>query len=459
MRKYDLTKISDLRILSHASLMAFFAICLGHYAKKKVAKYHHSIVQMLEGFDEATRRCLIVGYPGSAKSSFISLAYPIWLLATRQVHFIVLIGDTQRQSNRMIANIRHEIENNKLLLKIFPHLKEHAELNATNLEIAGMMVMAISRGQNMRGMRYKEHRPEVIIIDDPEALDHVKTKQKRDDTDKWFTSEIVPRLSEGKTKIVVTGNLLHNDSFIARLSHNEKYDVLRIPIVRKDGSATWPDMFPTQAEIDAKKADVKSNATWSREYMLQPLPEDTQVVKELLYVDKFPAEMSRICIGTDLAISKKETADYTGLVAVGETKEGQGYVLRAKRGRWNFNETMDQAFTMYTALREQYPTASVKIGFEKVGYQEAAIEEFEKRYRIPVIRIQPVNDKKAKLESISWHLETGAYMFPQHFTGDMEVLENEVLYFGVEEHDDLMDALIIAIKMLLNKSRAQILFA
>ena len=458
--KIDIQDLISLKKVVHVSLMAFVSICLAHYVKKMMAKYHHSMAEMLESDEKKDERLLIVGYPGSAKSVFISLAFPLWRALTGRSKFIIIIGDTERQVSLMIRNIRHEIETNQIIRKLFPNAKLNGEWTSSRLEVGGCMIMGASRGQNIRGMRFGEYRPDTIIIDDPEALQHVKTKMKRDDTEAWFNNEIAPRLQEDeKTKIVITGNLVHNDSFIARILKDKTFNSLKIPIKRKDGSPTWEGMYPNEEALKEKEIKVRSKSTWLREYLLTPMPEDAQVVKILHYYTELPTKFLNIAIGIDLAISKKTTADYTGIVVAAEDDKGKIYFLKAKRGRFNFNEAMEEAFNIYTGFRETYPNVSIKIGFESVAYQKAAIEEFERRYRITPQQVLPLTDKRAKLDSVSWQFENGLALLPEEISGDMEVLENEILYFGVEEHDDLMDAGIIAVKMLINKQRAQILWA
>jgi predicted phage terminase large subunit-like protein len=456
----NINNIEHIRTLVKMSLMGFVSVCLAHYVTKQMAKYHHSMGQMLDSDEKADERLLIVGYPGSAKSVFISLAFPLWRALTGRSKFIIIVGDTERQVSLMIRNIRHEVDNNRIIRLLFPHVKIGSEWSASRLEIGECMIMGASRGQNIRGMRFGRYRPDTIVIDDPEALQHVKTKTKRDDTESWFNNEIVPRMQEGeKIKLVITGNLVHNDSFIARLLKDKSFNSIKIPIKRKDGSATWTSMFPTPQSLLEKEIAVRSKSTWLREYLLTPMPEDDQVVKNLHYYTDLPRKFNSIAISVDLAISKKTTADFTAVVVAGEADDKKIYMMRAKRGRWNFNETMEQVYNIYISIKELYPNAYVKIGFEGVSFQQAAIEEFERRYKLKVQKVLPGQDKRSKLESVSWNFESGEVLFPETSTGDMEVMENEILFFGVEEHDDLMDAGIIALKMLINKVVAQILWA
>ena len=57
----------------------------------------------------------------------------------------------------------------------------------------------------------------VVISDDVEDTNSVKTREGRNKTYEWFTSEILP-IGSQKTKFVTIGNLLHEDSLLMRVT-------------------------------------------------------------------------------------------------------------------------------------------------------------------------------------------------------------------------------------------------
>ena len=75
---------------------------------------------------------------------------------------------------------------------------------------------------------------------------------------------------------------------------------------------------------------------------------------------------------------------------------------------------------------------------EDVAYQKAAIQEME-RSLIPVVPMKRTTDKRAMLLSIAPYIQNGTVLFPR--TG-CEDLILQMLGWGVESHDDLVDALI-----------------
>ena len=84
---------------------------------------------------------------------------------------------------------------------------------------------------------------------------------------------------------------------------------------------------------------------------------------------------------------------------------------------------------------------------EKVGYQQAAIEFMEKQ-GLSVDPVTPINDKRARLQTIAPLIKNGTVLFPNQGCED---LLSEILNFGVEAHDDLADAIgYLVIKMMEN---------
>jgi predicted phage terminase large subunit-like protein len=73
-----------------------------------------------------------------------------------------------------------------------------------------------------------------------------------------------------------------------------------------------------------------------------------------------------------------------------------------------------------------------------VAYQQAAIEELERR-AFSVQAMHPIKDKRARLCVAARYIKNGTVRFPS--TG-CEQLITQLLGFGVERHDDGVDALV-----------------
>lgn len=78
---------------------------------------------------------------------------------------------------------------------------------------------------------------------------------------------------------------------------------------------------------------------------------------------------------------------------------------------------------------------------EDVQYQKAAIQEME-RALLAVVAMKPQPDKRARLQVVAPYIKNGVVLFPR--TGCDQLLA-QLFGFGVEAHDDLLDALVYLI--------------
>ena len=57
-------------------------------------------------------------------------------------------------------------------------------------------ILSRSRGQKIRGVKHRQYRPSLIIADDVEDLDWVRTQENRDKSDRWYHGNVLPSLEE-----------------------------------------------------------------------------------------------------------------------------------------------------------------------------------------------------------------------------------------------------------------------
>jgi hypothetical protein len=108
----------------------------------------------------------------------------------------------------------------------------------------GVRILARSRGQKIRGLKHRQHRPALIVADDVEDLDWVRTQENRDKSDRWFRGNVLPSLDEQHGRCVIIGNWLHTDGLMARLKNTGIFKVLEFSLLREgDGTeierCTW----------------------------------------------------------------------------------------------------------------------------------------------------------------------------------------------------------------------------
>jgi hypothetical protein len=327
----ELFETFEARKQSRKSMLGFSLVYLTGYFTDPPAIFHSRLIRSLE--DEQVRRLLVLGFRGSGKSTLGSLALPLWaaLEYPEKYPFIILIADSSRQATLNICAIKYELETNLLIKQDYGEIKgtviedfslqgEGEEWQKQNIVLSnGVRILARSRGQKVRGLRQLQCRPRLIVIDDPEDGEWVRTKENRDKTDRWLHAEIMPGMDARKGKLVVIGNLLHADALLSRLkAPNTGFTVLELPLLDEKGVCTWPAMYPTEKSLKDKERDMGA-IPWQREMLLKIVAEEDQIItpEDIHYYDERPTgQLAAIKgHGIDLAISQKENADYTAIVS------------------------------------------------------------------------------------------------------------------------------------------------
>lgn len=432
----------------------FCLIYLSHYFYLEPATFHPQLLQELA--NEKNKRLEIIGFRGSAKSTFGSLALPLWAALEQPecYPFIILIADTSLQASINIANIKNELDQNQLIKQDYGAIKgefvedwtleSEEEWQSKNMLLSnGVRILARSRGQKIRGLRHRQHRPKLVVIDDPEDLEWSRKKENRDKTERWLRGEVIPGLDPLDGRLILITNQLHTDAIAARIKRTGKFKVLEYPLLDEQGNCTWPALYRTQKDLDDKRDEVGLPA-WQREFLLRIVPEEGQEISEadIKYYDA-PPKPGTIGItgtGVDLAISEKETADYTAMVSGKVAWEENRPKIYIEPFPVNAHLDLTGTIEQQKAIKQVmggYHTFFV----EDVGYQKAAIKEMQ-RNLLPVKPMPAIHEKRARLKVAAVYIKNGTVLLPRHGCEDLLL---QLTGFGIEEHDDLVDGLVYLI--------------
>lgn len=443
------------KALARRSLYYFFHIYFGHHVGHPTAEFQKEIIRIAEDFDE--KMVIIVAFRGSGKSTLISLVYAIWSIIGRQnAKFVILFSQTQGQSRQLLANIKMEFESNELLRKDFGSFEEpNDEWRSTTIVLSryNAKIMVVSTGEAIRGYRHGQYRPDIMIFDDIEDNDSVRTKEGRDKTYQFVTSQAIPA-GDTNTKVIMIGNLLHEDSIIRRfineINLKTRDGIYKAYPFLKDGNPLWPEKFKNKALIEIQKKKIGNEKVFRREFMLEIVPEDDQVIylSWIHYYDNLPVLTGSgyrfTAIGVDLAISDKDSADYTAFVSAlifGYGEDMKIYILpNPVNKRINFSTTEVELKNLVESLGGK---DNVKIYIENVGYQQAFVEVMQNQgFMAEGVSVNSAS-KRERLMFISHLVRTGKVLFPRY---GAENLINQLIGFGIEKYDDLADAFSLLIK-------------
>jgi len=178
-------------------------------------------------FRERKIRRLWIAPRGNAKSTFETLIYPIHDACYATEAFILFVSSTELLANKKLKDIRAEVLSNSLLQDwygIHFKTKKVGDSEFTVYSHAGETHFAAAgKGSQVRGIRYRQHRPSKIIFDDFETSEEVANEALRKKTEAIYHEEFGKTGNEN-TNIVFVGTVLHKDALAPTLLKNAAYD-------------------------------------------------------------------------------------------------------------------------------------------------------------------------------------------------------------------------------------------
>lgn len=140
-----------------------------------------------------------------------------------------------------------------------------------------------------------------------------------------------------------------------------------------------------------------------------------------------------VVLGVDLAISEREGADWTAIVAMSrDPATGLVYVIEAERHRAGFAEVLER---IKASAARHKPTL---IAVEQTQYQAAVVQELTRTTSLPVRGVRPDRDKLTRFLPLLTRYEQGQVR--HNPSGVPAWFRDELLSFPEGQHDDGVDA-------------------
>jgi len=434
----------------------FFKRFFPNHFSKDFAPFHEEVISTLSAYD----RVAIAAPRKHAKTEIITFGWVMWnLLFNPTCRFVVLIGNNYNNALKFISTIKEEIEHNDDLKTYFGFLQSDKwaenEIELTTKK----KVMIGGNDFKIRGQKYLQYRPDMIIIDDAEDDELVKSQLRREDFEHWLNYGIEPAMSQDHNQIVVVGTILHRDSQLSKLTEgggkyrdwvSKKYKALN-----DDGTALWEKGIPASWLISEREKDPYK---FAQEYQNNPVPYEHAMFKPEYFDDYKKTDLPLnliINITVDLACTDKTYSDFTVIMPVGVDPYGDLWVLPYERNKYvDPDKIIDQIFNMYSRYAESGVQGWKfgKVGIEKIGFQRFLVKNFvrERKRRglhFPVVEVDAKGDKVSRIARLQpWFAGKDI-----HVRGDMLDLKEELLDFPRARHNDVSDALTMHLDIISQK--------
>jgi len=432
---------------------------LPKHFSKPFAKLHLDLFNLA---DKKIDYAVLAAPREHGKSTTCSLSIPLKHICFGTKKYIVLIGSSETLAKQDLATIKEEIESNEKIIEDFGNLQGTKWSEKEIITSNNIKIVAIGSHEKIRGQKKGENRPDLIIANDIEDDEHVISKYQRNKLEMWFDRAIL-NLGGDDCDYMLIGTILHFDSLIVRkliLSQENKNIYGKKYSAIENNKPIWPEKWPMEKLID-KKEKIGSYA-FESEFQNNPIDPENQIFKTewLQYFDptKYDIYAHNVYAGMDLSVpletnkSAKNT-DWTVLVNIFLDNDGKIYIFSIDRQRCTLNTQLSIPMKSYENYKHN------KIGVEQVAYQRAfkhlLNQESQKiRQYIPITGINNTKNKESRIGSLQPLFENGTILINKNMKNYNE-FENEYLQFPNAEHDDILDALEMAVAVA-RKSRINI---
>ena len=425
------------REVTRKSFLMFFSVYCPEDIRYDIAPFHREIFGILQ--DTEHRFVVIEAFRGSAKTTIVNKAYSLWAVTgEQQKKNVLIIAQTQEQARYYLTNIKRLMSQDPLRSDMGPFQESSNEwrINTVVIPKYDARITIASIDQPIRGMLHGSDRPDLIICDDLENVNSVKSPDTREKLYRWFTADIMP-LGDLDTRTIVVGTRLHEESLVLKLKEDieegRRDGIFRsYPIIDGDKNILWPGKFPDMAAIEREKLRIGNNDAWQQEFMLELVPEGSQVVPRewIRYYDKMPDSPEHHVMtitAIDPALSESKKSDFTAIVSAEVYMfdfEMQIYIHpNPVNQRMKYPELLDRIALISESLGNGWATELV---FEDVAFQKAGIQDLQNR-GFHVVPFRPgATDKRTRLSMASPKIKSGKVLFPR--TGAEELID-QIVYF------------------------------
>ena len=234
-------------------------------------------------------------------------------------HNFVIFGASERRAVERLDAVKTEIVTNELLTGLFGPLKGDIWQETKIVLSNGCAIQAMGRDQSLAGIKFRDWRPDGILVDDLEDPEEQRNDSERAQTWNWFLRSMIPSLDRPmQTWIRVLGTRRGSGSLPERLE-NAGWRTVKFPIehLDKDGSrrATWDCSKFSLAKIDELRELYRGDLhTFEQEYMCRASSERAQLFKreQVRYRPELRPSWHGVYVMYDPARTKTQTSATTG---------------------------------------------------------------------------------------------------------------------------------------------------
>lgn len=287
------TKLSDfeqrlaIRLRAYQDFKFFVSLFFSHHCRFPFSPMHEDFMRSERDVQRKGKREVIAAPRGHAKTTFKMLFKALHAIVYGYEPFILVIGHSTSEAEEKVRSILDELENNERLMQVFGplaprrgHYKGMGRWGKKKFVTEnGVMIMAKSQGQQVRGLKHGTNRPTLIICDDVESPEAVLSPEQRSKQRDWFYKDVLKcGQIDGSTNVIVIGTRLHPESLLSELLVSPGWEARKYQAVLSFAKhlslwEQWKQIY-TNLSDPARQFNAQGFVEANREKML----EGTQVL-------------------------------------------------------------------------------------------------------------------------------------------------------------------------------------
>lgn len=462
--------------------------------------FHAELCEKLSEVRENPTKKIGWGAPrGHAKSAYLTNIFPLHAIIYEYKKYIIIISETVSMSQNFIEYISSNLKENPKLRGDFGEIlsvnaRHNEEDNKESfITHSNIKVQASSIGGQLRGSRFKQSRPDLLILDDIESAKNTNTVDLRDKNLHWFNSVIEPIGDPDRTAILYMGTLVHGQGLLPDVLARPEYDskIYSAMVQGPDRQDLWDEFQDILTDIEdeqrldnaerfyfenrslmdegvkvlwenrfsyfdlmLKKADVGTRA-FASEYLNLPSDEESSIFKEEYFQyfergDIFQNGTNHLPPTYDLfgfwdiAMGKNDRSDYNAVIMIAKDRRtGALYVVEAWAQKCRPHQALDKVVEFIDKYRPRvFGVETIQAQYEFYRQLQAKLHE-KAIYGTRVMDVNPKTKKEQRIEALEPLFEQGYIKILRSH----RLLKEMLLQYPSHQHDDLPDALAGALEL------------
>lgn len=384
-----------------------------------------------------------------AKTTWLSIVIPLWMLAVDQETLLALIGNRREDAMKPLSVIRWHIENNQRLRSDFPELRPDFKAGWSGEQI---FVERRSRTKDpsiqTSGITgtIQGARLDGIFGDDVQDRQRAISDVKNDADQETWQEINENRIVDGGV-CACYGTLQTSGDLVGTLSRQEGYKHMHLSCYDETGRygpRGEPIWMPRERLEAARKR--QGERRFARKYRNDSKDEGGKLLKAdwLHFVQRKNIPWSDLTYfgGVDPATGEAETADPDEYCICygGRDRKGQVYLLGFRGAyEWGIFEGTEELQKLHNKLGFR------RVAIEAVAFSVAAKQDVWRKTNVPAYKSPTAKSKELRFETMAGHFDTKRVLVLESGEGifgndDEENFYDQWIDFNEARHDDRLDA-------------------